>query len=75
MKYIENPLVNLFTLESHTQTEKLKIEYGIKLIVSPCSWQTSTSFCLQGSGIAPYSSYAYRAHHKKMQQITVYLLH
>ncbi|GEM_PF-915582 len=34
MKYIENQLVNLFTLESHTQTEKLKIEYGIKLIVS-----------------------------------------
>jgi len=34
MKYIENQLANLFTLESHTQTEKLKIEYGIKLIVS-----------------------------------------
>lgn len=34
MKYIENRLVNLFTLDSHTQTEKLKIEYGIKLIVS-----------------------------------------
>ncbi len=34
MKYIENQLVKLFTLESHTQTEKLKIEYGIKLIVS-----------------------------------------
>ncbi|MFJ3388682.1 MULTISPECIES: hypothetical protein [Lysinibacillus] len=34
MKYIEDQLVNLFTLESHTQTEKLKIEYGIKLIVS-----------------------------------------
>ncbi|WP_323654383.1 hypothetical protein [Lysinibacillus xylanilyticus] len=34
MKYIEDQLVNLFTLESHTQTEKLKIENGIKLIVS-----------------------------------------
>ncbi|GLC90555.1 accessory gene regulator B family protein [Lysinibacillus piscis] len=34
MKYIENYLVNLFTLESHTQTERLKIEYGIKLLVS-----------------------------------------
>ena len=34
MKYIENQLVNLFTLESHNQMEKLKIEYGIKLIIS-----------------------------------------
>lgn len=37
MKYIENHLVNLFTFESHTQTERLKIEYGVKVIVSEAS--------------------------------------
>lgn len=34
MKDIENQIVNLFTLESHNQMEKLKIKYGIKLIIS-----------------------------------------
>ncbi|MEG0577872.1 MAG: accessory gene regulator B family protein [Bacilli bacterium] len=34
MKYLENHLVNLFTLESHTPMEKMKLEYGIKLIIS-----------------------------------------
>lgn len=34
MKYLENYSVNLFTLESHTQMEKMKIEYCIKLIIS-----------------------------------------